>query len=117
MTKRLTVCWLVLEFLVVAVLAWAELGLGTWSSATHETIAASPDAAFHIRFLSWTSAVAVGCLIGLGFGAALLAVGVPKLRPKEGAQRSWTVPYWLLAVVPLIFVIAVLTWRRVPCLV
>jgi hypothetical protein len=117
MTKSIAVCWLVLELLVVAVLAWAEFGLGTWSSATHETISASPDAGFQIRFLSWTSAVALGCLMGLGFGAAMLAVGALKSRPKEVAQRLWAVPAWLLAVMPIIPVIAVLTWRHMPWLV
>lgn len=117
MSKILALCWLVLELLVVAVLAWAEFGLGTWSSATYESISASPDAGFQIRLLSWTGAIALGCLIGLGFGAAMLAVEAPKSRPKEFAERSWSVPAWLLAVIPTIAVILVLAWRHMPWLV
>ena len=115
MSRRLGLAWLLLECFAISILAWSELSLRSWSSATHEDISASPDAMFQIRFFFWSGAVALGAVVGLGLGAAMLATAIPKLG--VAVQRTGVMPLWLLAGMALVAVIAALSLRHIPWLV
>lgn len=114
MNKRLGVAWLVLECLAISVLAWSELALRSWSSATHKDISGSPDALFQIRFFSWTGAVALGVVMGLGFGAAMVALAIPKSLPGAPQRSTTAAPAWLLAGMSLITIFIALSLRDMP---
>jgi hypothetical protein len=116
MSKRLGIAWLVLECLAIFVMAWSEFVLKTWSSVTHEDLSASPDALFQIRFFSWTSAVAMGVVMGLGIGAAMFAIATSK-SPDDGAPRTTERAFaWLLAAVALVAILATNSLRHLPWL-
>jgi hypothetical protein len=116
MSKRLGIAWLVLECLAIFVIAWSEFVLRSWSSVTHEDISASPDALFQIRFFSWTSAVAVGVVTGLGIGAAILAIATSKSHDDEVPRTTGGAFAWLLAAVALVAILATISLRHLPWL-